>query len=170
MIIVLLMRGATFAQNSAPFKIGAGNFSEEYTEARKSGISNKAMYNFGRMYSDVTNVSWTCYKDNIDRVYFETKGKAIRAGFNKKGHFLYSVSSYQEKMLRNDIWLLVKKKYYGKHIFGITEVNTLNKTAYLIMLDDAASWLHIKVLDGELTEVEVLLKPISDRSPVISNQ
>ena len=158
MIAILLMRGATFAQNSASFKIDAGKFSDEYTEAGRSSINSKPMDNFGRMFPGATKVIWTKDKHNVERVYFQTKGKVILAGFNEKGHFLYSVTSYQEEMLPKEIWLMVKKNYYGRHIFGITEVNTLNKTAYLIMLDHAKSWLHIKVLDGELTEEMVLLK------------
>ena len=157
MIAILLMRGVTFANNTAPFKIDAGKFSEEKRGGGRSSINSKTMKNFGRMFADATNVTWKKDKHNL-RVYFESKGRITRAEFNKKGHFLYSITSYQEKMLPKDILLMIKKKYYGKHIFGITEVNTLNKTAYLIMLDDAASWLHIRVLDDELTEETVLLK------------
>ena len=158
MIAIVLMRGATFAQNSAPFKIDAGKFSLELSEAGKFSINSKTMEYFGRMFSGATNVIWTMDKPKVDRVYFETKGKVTRATFNKKGHFLYSITRYREEMLPKDILLMVKRNYYRKHIFGITEVNTLNKTVYFIMLDPATSWLHIKVLDGELTEEKVLLK------------
>jgi hypothetical protein len=158
MVVILLMRGETFAQTSTPFKIDGGKFSEEYIEAGESSINSKTMDNFGEMFAGATNVLWTKDKHNIDRVYFQTKGKVTLAGFNTKGHFLFSITSYQEELLPKEILLLVKKNYYGKHIFGITEVNTMNKTAYLIMLDKAPSWLHIKVLDDELTEETVLLK------------
>ena len=158
MIAILLMRGATFIQNSAPFKVDVRKFGEVYMEARKSGVSIKTMANFCRIFADASNMTWTKGNDNIDRVDFETKGKITRAGFNKKGHFLYSITSYREEMLPKDILLMIKRNYHGKHIFGITEVNTLNKTAYLIMLDKVTSWLHIKVLDGEFTEETVWLK------------
>jgi hypothetical protein len=110
------------------------------------------------MFAGATNIIWTKDKHDVDRVYFQSKGKVILAGFNSKGHFLYSITSYREEMLPKEILLMVRRNYYGKNIFGITEVNTLNKTAYFIMLDDATCWLHIKVLDGELTEEKVLLK------------
>ena len=158
MIAILLMRSETFAHNSEPFKVDARKFGEVYIEARKAGVNIKTMATFIRIFADASNMTWTKGKDNIDRVDFETKGKITRAGFNKKGHFLYSITSYREEMLLKDILLMVKRNYHGKHIFGITEVNTMNKTAYFIMLDQATSWLHIKVLDGELTEETVLLK------------
>ena len=158
MIAILLMRGETRAHNNAPFKVDARKFSEVYTEASKSGVNLRTMATFIRMFADASNMTWTKGQDNIDRVDFETKGKITQAGFNKKGHFLYSITSYQEEMLPKNIFYMLKRKYHGKHIFGITEVNTLNKTAYLIMLDGAPCWLHIKVLDDELTEETILIK------------
>jgi len=53
---------------------------------------------------------------------------------------------------------MVKDAYFGKHIFGVTEVSAMGKSAYLIILEDSTSWLHIKVLDGEMTEEKVYLK------------
>jgi hypothetical protein len=148
---------AASAQNSAPFKVDASKFSEEY-DAEKSGISTKVISNFDRMFSDAKNIVWTKDKHNIDRVYFERNGKKIRAGFNQKGQFLYSISSYGEEFLPKDVLYMVKQAYFGKNIFGVTEVSALGKSAYLIILEDQTSWLHIKVLDGEMTEEKVLLK------------
>ena len=158
MIATFLMGGATFAQNSAPFKVNVAKFSEEYTETGKTGISSKTMENFNRMFAGATRVSWAKDKNNLDWVYCETKGKSHRAAFNKKGQLLYSITTYREDMLPSDVLLMVKNIYYSKQIFGVTEVNVLDKTAYVIILEDATSWLHIKVLDGEITEENMYLK------------
>ena len=156
-IAMLLIVGASFAQNSA-VKYKLGKFGEEFTEKTKSGINSKAMKNFSQMFSGATHVIWSHDNDNISRVYFETEGKVTRAGFNQRGQFLYSITTYQEDMLPVDIWVDVKLKYYRKHIFGVSEINTMNKTAYYIILEDATSWMHIKVLDDEITEEKLLLK------------
>jgi hypothetical protein len=158
MLAILLIRGAPFDQNSANFKIVARKFIE-YTESGKSSFNTHTIDNLGSIFAGATNVIRTRDKHDVERVYFETKGNTTLAAFNKRGHFLYSITSYPEEMLRKDILCMVKKNYYGRHIFGVTEVNTLNKTAYLIMLDPATAWLHIKVLDDELTEEKVMLKP-----------
>jgi hypothetical protein len=91
-------------------------------------------------------------------VYFERNGKVVRAAFNTKGQFLYSISTYGEELLPKDVLLKVKEAYYGKNIFGVTEVSALGKFAYLIILEDKTSWLHIKVVDDEMVEEKVLLK------------
>ena len=158
MVSTLLILGvATKAQNSVPFKADAGKFNEEVNAGEKTSINSKVISNFDKMFAGANNVIWSKDK-NVDRVYFQTKGKTTRAAFNQKGQFLYSISTYHEELLPQDILLMVKGTYYGKSIFGVTEVSALGKTAYIIILEDKTSWLHVKVLDGEMTEEKVLLK------------
>jgi hypothetical protein len=52
----------------------------------------------------------------------------------------------------------VKENYFGKSIFGVTEVNYAGKTAYLIILEDKTSWLHIKIIDDEMIVEKVNVK------------
>jgi len=146
-----------FAQNSTPFKVDAHKFAEEYDAAAKTTTNTRVLYNFSRMFKDASNVIWSKDK-HVDRVYFESKGKVTRAAFNQKGQFLYSITSYGEEYLPKDILMMVKDTYFGKSIFGVSEVNALGKTAYIIILEDKTSWLHIKVLDNEISEEKVLLK------------
>ena len=155
---LLVLSATAFAQTSSPFKANVGKFTEEFDVAEKPNINTKVMNSFNKMYSDASNVIWTKDKNKIDRVYFETKGKATRAAFNQKGQFLYSITTYSEEMLPQDVLMQVKQAYYGRSIFGVTEVSALNKTAYLIILEDKTTWLHVKVLDGEIFEEKLLIK------------
>ena len=156
--LAFLLSMAASAQNSTPFRIDSGKFNEEYTASEKSVVNTKVMSNFSRMFSDASNVMWSKDKHKIDRVYFERKGKVTRAAFNQRGQLLYSITTYSEQFLPEDVLLMVKKSYYGRQIFGVTEVSALDKTAYLIILEDKTTWLHIKVLDGEISEEKLLLK------------
>ena len=157
-LVFLILGGQASAQNSTPFKVNAGKFSEEFDASEKTAINTKVMNNFSRMFSDASNVIWSKDKGKIDRVYFERRGKVTRAAFNQKGQFLYSVTTYGEEFLPQDVLFMVKKSYYGRRIFGVTEVSALDKTAYLVILEDKTTWLHIKVLDGEIIEEKLLLK------------
>ena len=154
----LLVVGAAFAQSSASVKTNVGKFNEEFDVAEKTNINTRVMNSFNKMYSDVSNVIWTKDKNKIDRVYFESKGKVTRSAFNQKGQFLYSITTYGEQLLPQDILFQVKQAYYGRSIFTVTEVTALNKTAYLIILEDKTTWLHVKVLDGEIFEEKLMLK------------
>ena len=153
----LVLAATASAQNSTPYKIG-GKFDEEINASEKYTSNAKVMNNFNRMFNNVSKVMWTKDKHGIDRVYFERTGKVTRAAFNRKGQFLYSITTYGEEYLPEDVLYLVKKSYYGRSIFGVTEVSALDKTAYLVILEDKTTWLHIKVLDGEISEEKLLLK------------
>ena len=146
-----------FGQTSTSFKVDSGKFEEEYSTTAKTDVNAKVINNFNKMFANARNVSWTKDK-RVDRVYFERDGKTTRAAFNQKGQLLYSITTYGEEFLPQDILMMVKNYYYGKQIFGVTEVSALGKTAYLLILEDKTSWLHIKVLDGDMTEEKVLLK------------
>jgi hypothetical protein len=154
---LLILTVIASAQNSLPFKVEPSKFAEEYT-SEKAGISTKVISNFDHMFKDAKNVIWTKDKHSIDRVYFETKGKVTRAAFNQKGQFLYSITTYGEEMLPQEVLTQVKNTYYGRSIFGVTEVSAMGKSAYLIILEDKTSWLHIKVVDGEISEEKFYLK------------
>jgi hypothetical protein len=166
-ILGIFLMGSTIAhsQSFASWKPESINFSEKAfrdhgtgTEASNTAVNVKSLDAFKKMFGDVPGVIWSNIDRNHDRAYFKSNGKAIRAGFNKKGKLIYTLSYYGEEHLPAMILLQVKRNYFGKSIFGITEVCVDGKTAYLIDLEDKTSWLKVKVLDDEMTEESVLLK------------
>jgi len=99
-----LLVGATlFAQGSTAFKANVGKYSEEFAVTEKANINTKVMNSFNKMYAEASNVKWTSDKNKIERVYFETKGKVTRAAFNRRGQFLYSITTYSEELLPQEI-------------------------------------------------------------------
>jgi hypothetical protein len=54
--------------------------------------------------------------------------------------------------------VIVKESYYGRSIFCVTEVNCDGKTAYLIVLEDRTTWLHIKIVGDEMIEEKLFTK------------
>jgi len=144
------------AQNAIPFKVDVSKFNEEFNVSENTATNARVLNSFNKMFAGATNVIWSKDDRNNDRVYFETKGKATRAAFNKRGVILYSITTYGEELLPTDVLFQVKKAYQSRSIFGVTEVQALGKTAYLIILQDKTTWLHIKVIDGEIEEGEML--------------
>ena len=124
----------------------------------RTSANTKAMKNFSERFYGATKVSWSGGKDNLTHVYFETEGKRSRAAYDKDGQFLYSITTYKEDMLPADIWVMVKERYYRKEIYAVSEVTVLHKTSFLITLEDASSWMQIKITDDEVTEGNLLLK------------
>ena len=123
-----------------------------------AGPAEKALNILHQMFSNARNVSWGTESKGLLVAYFETEGKKHKVGFDKKGNLDYTISYYREEQLPKPILLKVKQTYFGKSIFGVTEVNYLGVTAYLIILEDKTSWLHIKIIGDEMVEEKVLLK------------
>ena len=120
--------------------------------------ADKAAIVLSAMFSNATNVTWSKYGKSLPFAYFETPGKKHRAGFDKKGNLVFLINYYREEHLPAEILLRVKETYFGKSIFCVTEVNYEGKTAYLIVLEDKTSWLHIKIIGDEMTEEKTFLK------------
>jgi len=121
-------------------------------------LNEKAVTVFNTKFTNATNIVWTTIGKNMPYVYFETPGKTHRAAFTKKGKLLYTISYYHEAQLPSNVLFQVKDTYFGKSIFCVTEVNVDEKTAYLIILEDKTSWLHIKIVDGEMIVEHVFTK------------
>jgi hypothetical protein len=120
--------------------------------------NEKAENMFKKMFGNAANVSWAPEDKGQSLVYFETPGKKNRAGFDKKGNLVYTISNYREEQLPQDILLKVKESYFGRSIFCVTEVNYDGKTAYLIVLEDKTTWLHIKIVGDEMIEEKLFTK------------
>ena len=142
------------AQNAIPFKVDIGKYEEEFTASDNTATNSKVLNSFNKMFAGASNVKWVS-EGRYSRVYFESKGKSTRATFNQKGQMMYSITTYGEELLPESVLMQVKRAYYGRSIFGVTEVSALGKTAHIIVLQDKTTWLHIKVIDGEIEETEL---------------
>ncbi len=161
--LAFLIAGSAVAFSQAGNEIAALGISgkpEAYGRAIRivTGPAEKALGIFHAMFGNARNVFWTTEGKGLLVVYFETEGKKNRAGFDKKGNLDYTISYYREDQLPKPILLKVKQTYFGKSIFGVTEVNYLGVTAYVIILEDKTSWLHIKIIGDEMVEEKVFLK------------
>ena len=157
--LILISAGA-HSQTSVNVKLKAdvSKFKEGSPDKTTApDVNSKVMKSFNKLFSDAENIRWWNEKNN-QVVYFKRQGKASHAVFAKNGDLKFAITNYTEEYLPDEILLQVKDNYYGKSIFGVTEVQVEDKTAYLIVLEDKTSWLTIKVLDGEITQDRALRK------------
>jgi hypothetical protein len=158
---LLLANTGAFSQtigNDAIAYVDVAGKNSEFHFDKAASPRDKAVIVFNTKFAGAFNVLWSTYEKDKPVVNFETKEKKHMAFFSKKGKLLSTISYYTEEHLPKDILFQVKGAYYKKNIFSVTEVNTLGKTAYLIVMEDKTTWLHIKVLDGEITEEKLFIK------------
>jgi hypothetical protein len=158
MIVTTLMVTQITAQDTS-YRIIA-SYNEErplpkyllrFEAANYPEISAMALLAFKRDFSTVKDVSWSIV-ENKYMARFTSDGRKTRVLFDKKGQIVYSVSEGTLRNLPADTRKTVRSIYYDYDITKATEVHTLDKSAWIINLEDETSLVIVRVMDGEVTE------------------
>ena len=78
--------------------------------------------------------------------------------YDRKGNFTYSILSYTEKEMPADVRRLVRSNYYDFSIGWVKEVSEGQTTAYVVHIEDTASWKDVVVQDGEMRVLHAFRK------------
>lgn len=78
--------------------------------------------------------------------------------YNRKGNFSYSLLTYSEKEMPEDIRALVRSTYYDFTIGWVKQVTEAETTVYVVHIEDAASWKDLAIQDGEIRVLHAYLK------------
>ena len=112
-------------------------------------VNNRALRDFEKKYKNVESVRWFKTDDGF-LVRFLSNGVLTNVFYTKKGNWFVRSKQYGEDLLPKDVRHLVKSEYYDFEIETIIEVNTIDKTAYVIVMHDSTSILELSVMDGEI--------------------
>jgi hypothetical protein len=116
-------------------------------------VSIKAVRDFAEISGQIEDVKW--YKSDEGFMAYYTRGSnKLMAGYNLKGNWIYSMATYNEDKLQRDIRHLVKSTYYDFTITLVNEIKTGSKTIYIVHMKDKATWLNVRVCDGEMEVAE----------------
>ena len=113
----------------------------------------KAVGQFWKTFGDSRNELW--YK--LPGGYlaeFSEKVVQVRAVYDKKGNWVYSIRQYTEKELPEEIRDQLRSRYYKDTIGVVKEVNQPQNTVYLIHIENGARWKTVRVADGEMEVVQ----------------
>ena len=83
------------------------------------------------------------------------KGRFV---YNQKGDWSYSILTYGEKQLPEDVRQLVRSHYYDYGITWVKEVNEDDAVVYVVHLEDEATWKEVAVQDGEIRVLKAMYK------------
>jgi hypothetical protein len=120
-------------------------------------VSEKALKAFKATFTDAENVVWTDATD-AEKAYavrFTQQGIHVFVKYDDEGNFLSSRRYYLADQLPVDIQCKLKKKFADKTIFGVTEFTVGDEVNYFVKMEDAKTWVTVKInnaRDIELTE------------------
>ncbi len=105
-------------------------------------VDGKIEKSFKEAFPKAEKVTWY-ENDNTYEVLFMNNLVKCRMWYDKDGNVTKTERYYGESELCPYIMAKVKRKYPGKKVFGVTEVNTESGINYHIILEDANKWYHV---------------------------
>jgi hypothetical protein len=116
-----------------------------------NNINMHVMRDFLYRFKDVNNEKW--YGIEGDFVAeFSIGNVATMVTYKKNGEWLYTINSYDEKMVPEEIRALVKRAYKSYDIVHVKEIDVPNQDnpIFLIYLQNATSIKILRVCEGEM--------------------
>ena len=148
-------------------KKSAGYTADAATELKYAVVGNlkpvhtKAVRNFVKHFKTATNVTWFDATDGY-RAVFEAAGIKTWVDYDKKGIWLHTIRTYDEKTLSREIRHQVKSIYYDHAIKLVHEIELpgipQNTTCYIILLENETTLVELRLYDGEMDVLKEWVK------------
>ena len=117
-------------------------------------INARALKQFSKTFKSAANASWYQTAQGGYTAKFRQDGIETRVDYDRKGNWSGTIRTYTQENLPKEIRHIVKSTYYDYNIFLVQEVTVGNTTAYLVKIEDAATFKTIRVIDGEMDVYE----------------
>ncbi len=124
----------------------------------KAAKANLKVTNYlDKNFKNVSGLKWNS-EEKVIVATFKMNDKSARVVYNKKGNWLFTITTYNEAQMPQDIRLLVKANYGGYSISMVQEVSQGDVTLYKVHLEDCSSIKQILVRNNEITVYEEFAK------------
>jgi hypothetical protein len=121
-------------------------------------VTPKAVKSFAKNFKNASDEKW--YETSNSFVAkFTSDEIAYRIDYDKKGHWLYTIRTYDETKLPQDVRNMVKSTYFDYSITLVQEIEMPAKMlTYIIHLDGKGEIINLRVSDGEMDEWQKFAK------------
>ena len=120
------------------------------TPVARQDVNSRAVRNFGRSYKNVVGETWFKSPQGFVSL-FDLDDIGYQVVYAKKGTWVYTIRSYGEANLPEDIRHLVKSVYYDCTINLVQEIETpVDPLAYIIQLKGKTQIISLRFCDGEM--------------------
>jgi hypothetical protein len=115
-------------------------------------VRAKVMRTFLQYFEDATEVHWNL-SENRYLASFKNEGRLSKALFALNGNLLYYIRYGTEKDLPHDVRRSVKSLYPEHTIGTVSEVDSNNRKAWMVNLEDADNLVVVRVTDSRVEEL-----------------
>jgi hypothetical protein len=109
----------------------------------------KASRDFWQRVGDQKEEQWYKGSTGYQAEFADGPTKALYS-YDKKGHFTYSILTYSENKLPEDVRYLVRSTYFDYGISWVKEVNEAQDLVYVIHMENDKHWMDVAVQDGDM--------------------
>jgi len=127
------------------------------SEPTKAIVSQKVSESFASLFKGAEAPKWFVADKNYV-VDFILNNQVNKAEFTKNGHLVYHMAFGNEKQMPTDIRTIVKSKYFDFSINSTVKITYLEKSAWIVNIEDAEHFLVVRVVDGVMDVIEKIAK------------
>ena len=127
------------------------------SEPTKAIVSQKVSESFASLFKGAEAPKWFVADKNYV-VDFILNNQVNKAEFTKNGRLVYHMAFGNEKQMPTDIRTIVKSKYFDFSINSTVKKTYLEKSAWIVNIEDAEHFLVVRVVDGVMDVVEKIAK------------
>jgi len=134
------------------------SFEKSAVRIESSKVSQKAVKDLAKSFKNVSGENWFEVKDGFVAM-FDAEDIQYQVSYDKKGNWLFTIRSYRESKLPEDIRHMVKSTYYDYSINLVQDVEKADTPiAYIIQLIGKTELIKLKIFDGEMQVLQTLNK------------
>ena len=121
---------------------------------RAPNVRETLEQSFQKNFPNAENVHWN-EDTNGYTVSFTIKTILTRINYDRKGRFTGSLRNYSEQLLPFYLVNILKQKYPGQDIYGVTEITSATDIAYFVKLESPTTWTTVRLdNDGNSAIIE----------------
>lgn len=117
-----------------------------------NNISTRAVRKFVMDFPEVSNENWFCTEE-LFVAMFTLDEINYRVDYDKKGNWIETFRTYNEKNLPEDVRQSVKASYYDYNIYLVQEIQQpFHPNVYIVHLDGKKRLINLQVCNGVIHE------------------
>ena len=120
--------------------------------ANAPDVNDRVLKIFKTTFAKAVEVKWQEHADYYT-VHFIHSGIRTKINYDKEGNILGSLRYYSPELLPLNIVAKLKSAYPKKTLYGVTEVTSGNEVVYYVKIEDAKTWMTIKLDNHGNSEV-----------------
>ena len=122
------------------------------------GAPEKIRELFHHQFPEIEKATFYSYADSYEVHFIKENNSSEKVYYNSDGEIIETIKYYSQSKLEPFIKEKLNKKYKGKTIFGITELQSNTEHFYKIVLQDNNKWYFVKSDDKGSLNIETRLK------------